>query len=46
MSKGPSPKRSPRLPVVVPPNTATPEQLAKALLRPVPKPTDPAPQPR
>ena len=35
-----------RLSVVVPPTDATPDQLAKALLRPVPKPTDPAPQPR
>lgn len=35
-----------RLSVVVPPTEATPEQLAKALLRPVTKPAEPSPQPR
>ena len=32
-----TPKRR-RLPMVVPPNTATPEQLARALLRPLRRP--------
>ena len=49
-------ERTKRLPVVVPPNTATPEELAKALLRPATdgnrrpntaamQPTRPEPQP-
>lgn len=34
-----------RLPIVVPPNTATPEELARALLRPVKRREADAPPP-